>query len=333
MTLPEVVTRAEWLAARKELLRREKELTRARDRLNADRRRLPMVRVEKLYVFTGPTGAAGLLDLFAGREQLVVHHFMFAPEWEHACPSCSSAADGIAGPRQLHARRTTAPATRCSTRTPRSGAGSRSSTTATRTSISPRSAGRRNGRNRAAGPSRSDGRRAVPGCGSRTITPIDHGLSCVLHDLVLASPSGRVTLEMVRLCGAGREGSAVSERLSLQVMDGVSLVRVAGDLDLELLPALREVLQEALEPHPWVIVDLSGAGILESVGLSPLLVACQAARREGGDLLLANPAPIVRTVLRAARLQEMFPVHDTVPQAMTAAFAAVREREAATIAV
>jgi predicted dithiol-disulfide oxidoreductase (DUF899 family) len=64
--LPEVVSAEEWLAARKELLRREKELTRARDRLNAERRQLPMVRVEKPYVFTGPDGEVGLLELFAG---------------------------------------------------------------------------------------------------------------------------------------------------------------------------------------------------------------------------------------------------------------------------
>ncbi|MBG0561526.1 DUF899 domain-containing protein [Actinoplanes aureus] len=102
-----VVTREEWLAARKELLAEEKELTRARDRVNAERRRLPMVRVDKPYTFDGPDGTVGLLDLFEGRKQLVMHHFMFDPEWDTACPSCSSAADGIAGLRQLHARNTT----------------------------------------------------------------------------------------------------------------------------------------------------------------------------------------------------------------------------------
>ena len=105
--LPDVVSRAEWEAARKALLAQEKELTRARDRLNADRRRLPMVSVDSRYRFQGPAGDAELLDLFEGRAQLVVHHFMFAPEWDEACPSCSSAADGIAGLRQLHARNTT----------------------------------------------------------------------------------------------------------------------------------------------------------------------------------------------------------------------------------
>ena len=72
MGLPQVVSRDEWLAARKELLAREKELTRPRDALNADRRRLPMVRIDKEYVFEGPDGKAGLLDLFEGRRQLIV---------------------------------------------------------------------------------------------------------------------------------------------------------------------------------------------------------------------------------------------------------------------
>jgi predicted dithiol-disulfide oxidoreductase (DUF899 family) len=106
--LPEVVSREEWLAARKELLRKEKELTRARDRVNADRRRLPMVRVDEPYTFEGPNGTVRLLDLFEGRLQLVVHHFMFSPDWDRPCSSCSSAADQIpATLRQLHVRNTT----------------------------------------------------------------------------------------------------------------------------------------------------------------------------------------------------------------------------------
>jgi predicted dithiol-disulfide oxidoreductase (DUF899 family) len=106
--LPEVVSREEWLAARKELLVAEKELTRLRDRVNADRRRLPMVRVDKPYTFTGPDGEVGLLDLFEGRRQLVMHHFMFDPDWDQGCQSCSSAADQIpAELRQLHVRNTT----------------------------------------------------------------------------------------------------------------------------------------------------------------------------------------------------------------------------------
>ena len=75
--LPEVVSQEEWLAARSELLAKEKELSRARDRVNADRRRLPMVRIDKPYTFEGPDGTVGLLDLFEGRPQLVMHHFMW----------------------------------------------------------------------------------------------------------------------------------------------------------------------------------------------------------------------------------------------------------------
>jgi predicted dithiol-disulfide oxidoreductase (DUF899 family) len=105
--LPEVVSREEWLIARKDLLAKEKEVTLARDRLNADRRRLPMVRVDKRYTFDGPDGTVSLLDLFDGRQQLVMHHFMFGPDWDSGCPSCSSAADGIGNLRQLHVRNTT----------------------------------------------------------------------------------------------------------------------------------------------------------------------------------------------------------------------------------
>ncbi|GAA2629627.1 DUF899 domain-containing protein [Actinomadura fulvescens] len=114
--LPDVVSREEWLTARKRLLAKEKELTQARDRVNADRRRLPMVRIDKPYTFEGPDGTVGLLDLFEGRRQLVVHHFMWlfdidADGTEHprddTCSSCSSAADGIGKLRQLHVRDTT----------------------------------------------------------------------------------------------------------------------------------------------------------------------------------------------------------------------------------
>jgi predicted dithiol-disulfide oxidoreductase (DUF899 family) len=104
MSLPEVVSRDEWLVARKELLAKEKELTRKRDALNAERRRLPMVRVEKDYVFEGPSGKASLVDLFEGRRQLIVQHFMFDPSWEEGCPSCSWAADEISAGRLEHLR-------------------------------------------------------------------------------------------------------------------------------------------------------------------------------------------------------------------------------------
>src|SRR5687767_5043616 len=80
--LPPVVSRAEWLAARSELLAKEKELTRANDQVNAERRRLPMVRIDKPYRFEGPDGTVGLLEMFEGRPQLVMHHFMFSPDWD-----------------------------------------------------------------------------------------------------------------------------------------------------------------------------------------------------------------------------------------------------------
>jgi predicted dithiol-disulfide oxidoreductase (DUF899 family) len=109
MSLPNVVSRDEWLAARKELLAKEKEMTRARDALNAERRRLPMVRIDKDYVFEGPGGKVGLVDLFEGRLQLIVGHFMFNPSWEDGCPSCSAGADEVSQGLldHLHARDTT----------------------------------------------------------------------------------------------------------------------------------------------------------------------------------------------------------------------------------
>src|SRR3954469_10610267 len=96
MSLPEIVSREEWLGARTELRAKEKELTRARDALNTERRRLPMVRIEKDYVFEGPEGDLTLGDLFDGRRQLIVRHLMFDPSWDDGCPSCSAAADELA---------------------------------------------------------------------------------------------------------------------------------------------------------------------------------------------------------------------------------------------
>ena len=107
MSLPEVVSRDEWLVARKELLAQEKAATRARDALNAQRRRLPMVEIEKDYVFEGPAGKASLLDLFEGRRQLIVDHFMFDPSWDDGCPSCSGRVDQYGNLAHLHARDTT----------------------------------------------------------------------------------------------------------------------------------------------------------------------------------------------------------------------------------
>ena len=97
MDQPTIVTRGEWLNARKTLLAKEKELTRARDALSVARRSLPMVRVDKPYTFDGPGGPATLLDLFDGQRQLIVYHFMFQPDWDEGCVSCSYFADNFTG--------------------------------------------------------------------------------------------------------------------------------------------------------------------------------------------------------------------------------------------
>ena len=92
-----VVSREEWLSARKAFLAREKEFTRLRDELSRQRRELPWVKVDREYVFEGPQGTETLADLFAGRSQLVVYHFMFTPSWDEGCPSCSFWADNFNG--------------------------------------------------------------------------------------------------------------------------------------------------------------------------------------------------------------------------------------------
>jgi len=92
-----IVSGEEWLAARKGFLAKEKEFTRLRDELSRQRRELPWVKVDKTYVFDGPNGEESLSDLFAGRGQLIVHHFMFGPDWEAGCPSCSLEADHAEG--------------------------------------------------------------------------------------------------------------------------------------------------------------------------------------------------------------------------------------------
>jgi predicted dithiol-disulfide oxidoreductase (DUF899 family) len=86
---PKVVSREEWLVARKKLLAQEKELTRQRDAIAAERRQLPWVKVEKNYIFDSPTGKKTLADLFGDRSQLIIYHFMFGPDWQEGCPSCS----------------------------------------------------------------------------------------------------------------------------------------------------------------------------------------------------------------------------------------------------
>ena len=97
MDRPKLVSRDEWLAARKQHLSKEKEFTRLRDKLSAERRELPWVKVEENYVFDGPKGKETLGDLFDGRSQLIVYHFMFGPEWEEGCKSCSFLSDHIDG--------------------------------------------------------------------------------------------------------------------------------------------------------------------------------------------------------------------------------------------
>jgi predicted dithiol-disulfide oxidoreductase (DUF899 family) len=109
MTLPTAVSREEWLMARKELLVEEEAMTLALDALAVKRRALPMVEIDKDYVFVGPRGEASLLDLFDGRRQLIVRHFMFDPSWDDGCPGCTAKvgeiSDGLL--RRLQARGTT----------------------------------------------------------------------------------------------------------------------------------------------------------------------------------------------------------------------------------
>jgi predicted dithiol-disulfide oxidoreductase (DUF899 family) len=93
----EVVSPKEWLTSRKELLHKEKEFTRLRDELSQKRRELPWEKVEKNYVFDGPDGKVTLADLFGGKSQLIVYHFMFGPGWEAGCPSCAYLADHFGG--------------------------------------------------------------------------------------------------------------------------------------------------------------------------------------------------------------------------------------------
>ncbi|RZT26997.1 putative dithiol-disulfide oxidoreductase (DUF899 family) [Kribbella sp. VKM Ac-2569] len=107
MSLPDVVSRDEWLGARRELLAAEKAFTKERDALNTRRRELPMVLVEKGYAFNGVDGPVGLIELFEGRDQLVVYHFMFQPEWDAGCPNCTGFVDDIGSTRLLNEANTT----------------------------------------------------------------------------------------------------------------------------------------------------------------------------------------------------------------------------------
>src|ERR687883_1401736 len=106
MNLPPIVSEKEWQAARDALLVKEKEATRARDALAAERRRLPRVRIEKDYVLDGPAGKAALVELFEGREQLLLYHFMFGPSQDAGCNGCSMVVDQIGHLAHLHARDT-----------------------------------------------------------------------------------------------------------------------------------------------------------------------------------------------------------------------------------
>jgi predicted dithiol-disulfide oxidoreductase (DUF899 family) len=104
MAFPEVVPREQWLEARRRLLAEEKNETRRRDVLNAERRRLPMVRIEKEYVFDGSQGPAALAALFGDSRQLIIQHIMFGPDWDAACPSCTNAVDELSGELLAHLR-------------------------------------------------------------------------------------------------------------------------------------------------------------------------------------------------------------------------------------
>lgn len=103
---PPVASREEWLAARLELLEKEKAVTKQQDRVNAERRRLPMVKLDKDYSFEGPEGKRSLAELFEGKRQLIVYHFMFDPSWDKGCPGCTGYAAAIADLSMLAERDT-----------------------------------------------------------------------------------------------------------------------------------------------------------------------------------------------------------------------------------
>ena len=103
---PPIATRDAWQAARETLLAHEKGLTKHYDRVSAERRRLPMVKLEKTYTFDGPEGKRSLLDLFAGKRQLIVYHFMFDPAWENGCDGCTGFVNELADLSMLPERNT-----------------------------------------------------------------------------------------------------------------------------------------------------------------------------------------------------------------------------------
>lgn len=103
---PQIVSRDEWLTARKTLLAHEKEVTKHYDQVSAERRRLPMVKLEKTYLFDGPDGKRSLLDLFDGHRQLIVYHFMFDPAWDNGCQGCTGYVNALGDLSMLPARNT-----------------------------------------------------------------------------------------------------------------------------------------------------------------------------------------------------------------------------------
>jgi predicted dithiol-disulfide oxidoreductase (DUF899 family) len=109
VSLPKIASRAEWVTARTDLLAKEKELTRQRDALSIERRNLPMVEINKDYDFDGPNGTVRLIDIFENRPQLIIYHFMFHPEWDEGCPSCTAGIDELSPGflDHLHTRDTT----------------------------------------------------------------------------------------------------------------------------------------------------------------------------------------------------------------------------------
>ncbi|HEY1748751.1 MAG TPA: DUF899 domain-containing protein [Xanthobacteraceae bacterium] len=104
---PPVTSREQWLVERKKLLEHEKELTKHRDRINAERRRLPMAKIDKDYVFDGPNGKRNLKDLFECRRQLIIYHFMFDPSWDKGCPACTGHVNALGDLSPLNDRDTT----------------------------------------------------------------------------------------------------------------------------------------------------------------------------------------------------------------------------------
>ncbi|HEY4261707.1 MAG TPA: DUF899 domain-containing protein [Schlesneria sp.] len=103
---PPIVSREQWLAKRKELLAAEKELTKHLDRVNAQRRRLPMVQLDHHYEFEGPNGKVSLLELFDGKRQLIVYHFMFDPDWDKGCPGCTGLVNAMGDLSEMQKRNT-----------------------------------------------------------------------------------------------------------------------------------------------------------------------------------------------------------------------------------